>query len=149
YLEHRRRSGDSEEDARFLEADELRARIRLGDALAAVYTPHCARVQPAKLAVGLAGVVERMGVEIYERTPVREILPGVARAGGGAARPTWVVAAPGAFPARLRGRRRRLLPMTSSMIATEPLSPGALAEIGWEAAETIHDLANAYVYIQR
>src|SRR6478752_517843 len=59
YLEHRRQGGDGEDDARWLEGDELTARIRLGDALAAVYTPHCARVQPARLAVGLAGVVER------------------------------------------------------------------------------------------
>ena len=75
--------GDGEHDARLLDGDELRARIRLGGALAAVYTPHCARVQPARLALGLADVVERLGVEIYERTPVREILRGVARTRSG------------------------------------------------------------------
>ncbi len=149
YLEHRRQGGDGEDDARWLEGDELAKRIRLGDALAAVYTPHCARVQPAQLAVGLAGVVERLGVEIYEQTPVREILPGVARADQGDVRAGWVVRATEGYTASIRGRRRRLLPMNSSMIATEPLSPEAIAEIGWDAAETIHDLANAYVYIQR
>jgi glycine/D-amino acid oxidase-like deaminating enzyme len=149
YLEHRRHGGDGEDDARWLEGDELTARIRLGDALAAVYTPHCARVQPARLAVGLAGVVERLGVEIYERTPVREILPRVARTDQGDVRAGWVVRATEGYTASIRGRRRRLLPMNSSMIATEPLTPEAMAAIGWEAAETIHDLANAYVYIQR
>jgi glycine/D-amino acid oxidase-like deaminating enzyme len=150
YLEHRRDGGDTEEDARFLEGDELTARIRLGDALAAVYTPHCARVQPARLAVGLAEVVERLGVEIYERTPVREILPGgIARTDQGDVRAGWVVRATEGYTASIRGRRRRLLPMNSSMIATEPLSDEAIAAIGWDAAETIHDLANAYVYIQR
>ena len=53
------------------------------------------------------------------------------------------------YTASIRGRKRRLLPMNSSMIATEPLSPEAMEAIGWDDAETIHDLANAYVYIQR
>src|SRR3954452_6761921 len=149
YLEHRRQGGDGEEDARWLERDELRDRVRLGSALAAVFTPHCARGQPAQLAVGLAGVVERLGVTIYEKTPVREILPGVARADQGDVRARWVVHATEGYTASIRGRRRRLLPMNSSMIVTEPLAPEAMAEIGWDAAETIHDLANAYVYIQR
>ena len=47
--------------------------------------PHCARVQPAKLARGLADVVERLGVTIYEQTPVTDIRPaGRSRRGDGA-----------------------------------------------------------------
>lgn len=33
------------------------------------FTPHCARIQLAKLARGLADVVERLGVAVYEQTP--------------------------------------------------------------------------------
>jgi glycine/D-amino acid oxidase-like deaminating enzyme len=150
HLEHRRASGDTEDDARLLERDELEQRIRLGGALAAVRTPHCARVQPAALAVGLAAAVERLGVVIHEHTPVREILPGgIARTDQGDVRASWVVRATEGYTASIRGRKRRLLPMNSSMIATEPLTPAAIAAIGWDDAETIHDLANAYVYIQR
>jgi glycine/D-amino acid oxidase-like deaminating enzyme len=149
YLGHRRAAGDTDDDARLLERDELEQRIRLGGALAAVRTPHCARVQPASLAIGLAAVVERMGVVICERTAVREILPGIARTDQGDVRASWVVLATEGYTASIRGRKRRLLPMNSSMIATEPLASGALAAIGWDDAETIHDLANAYVYIQR
>jgi glycine/D-amino acid oxidase-like deaminating enzyme len=53
------------------------------------------------------------------------------------------------FTAGLPGQRRRLLPMNSSMIATEPLSEQAWKEIGWEAAETLGDEAHAYMYAQR
>ena len=131
-------------------ATSCEQRIRLGGALAAVRTPHCARVQPAQLAIGLAAAVERLGVVIHEHTPVREILPGgIARTDQGDVRACWVVRATEGYTASIRGRRRRLLPMNSSMIATEPLSPEAMAAIGWDDAETIHDLANAYVYIQR
>ena len=42
------------------------------------FTPHCARVQPAKLVRGLADVVERLGVTIYEQTPVTDIAAGRA-----------------------------------------------------------------------
>ena len=134
----------------FRSRDELRDRIRLGGALAAVRTPHCARVQPASLAIGLAAVVERMGVVIHEHTAVREILPGgIARTDQGDVRAGWVVRATEGYTASIRGSRRRLLPMNSSMIATEPLTPEALAAIGWDDAETIHDMANAYVYLQR
>ena len=81
---------------------------------------------------------------------MREILPGgIARTDQGDVRAGWVVRATEGYTASIRGRRRRLLPMNSSMIATEPLSAEALAAIGWDDAETIHDLANAYVYIQR
>jgi glycine/D-amino acid oxidase-like deaminating enzyme len=149
YLAGRRAAGDTEDDARLLERDELSRRIRLGGALAAVRTPHCARVQPASLAIGLAAVVERMGVVIHEHTAVREILPGIARADQGDVRASWVVRATEGYTASIRGRKRRLLPMNSSMIATDPLTPEALAAIGWDDAETIHDMANAYVYIQR
>ena len=41
----------------------------------AVYTPHCARVHPARLARGLADAAERRGVTVYERTRVTEISP--------------------------------------------------------------------------
>jgi glycine/D-amino acid oxidase-like deaminating enzyme len=149
YLQHRRDEGDSDEDSRWLEGADLTDRIRLGGALAAVRTPHCARVQPASLARGLADAVERLGVTIWERTPVTEILPGVVRADQGDVRAPWIVRATEGYTASLRGLRRRILPMNSSMIVTDPLPVEAMSAIGWDDAETIHDMANAYVYIQR
>ena len=43
--------------------------------LGATYTPHCARIHPAKLVRGLARVVEARGVAIYEQTEVTAIKP--------------------------------------------------------------------------
>jgi len=53
------------------------------------------------------------------------------------------------YTAALPGLRRALLPMNSHMIVTEPLSPAAWKEIGWDGCETLGDEAHAYMYAQR
>jgi glycine/D-amino acid oxidase-like deaminating enzyme len=53
------------------------------------------------------------------------------------------------FSAGLPGSRRDWLPMNSSMVVTEPLPGPVWAEIGWDGAELIGDMANAYSYAQR
>ena len=55
---------------------EAAERIRLDGVVSAYHTPHCARVQPARLARGLADVVERLGVDIYEQSPATPLRPG-------------------------------------------------------------------------
>src|SRR6185436_7825518 len=110
----------------------------------------------AKLVRGLAEAAERRGVRIHERTAVRELRPS-ARADGMAAAVTdhGTVRAPvvlrclEGFTASLRGARRRLLPLTSAMVVTEPLPEDVWAAIGWERAELLGDAAHAFVYAQR
>ena len=46
--------GLGEDDLRLLEPGELASRMRVDGALGASYTPHCARIHPAKLVRGLA-----------------------------------------------------------------------------------------------
>ncbi len=46
---------------------------QIAGALAGAYTPHCARVHPARLVAGLAAACERRGVTIYEDTAVTAI----------------------------------------------------------------------------
>ena len=114
-----------------------------------MYTPHCARIQPAMLVRGLADVVERLGVPIYEGTAVTEIAPHLARTARGDVRASWVVRATEGYTARLKGHRRDVLPMNSSMIVTEPLPQAAWDEIGWNGMETLGDTAHTYIYAQR
>ncbi len=149
--------GLGEQQAQFLGAAELAGRVRIDGALGAIYSPDCARVQPAKLVTGLADAVERAGVEIYEATRVTRILPHRAGADDGAractvfgdVTATYVLRATEGFTAQLPGQRRTLLPMNSSMIVTEPLSAAAWQEIGWDGYETIGDSAHVYMYAQR
>ncbi len=59
-----------------LTKEQAAERIRFDSVVAAYRTPRCARIQPARLARGLAEAVERRGVTIYEDTPVTEIASG-------------------------------------------------------------------------
>jgi glycine/D-amino acid oxidase-like deaminating enzyme len=146
---HTRTQGLSEQDLRLLSGEELRGRLRVAGALGASFSPHVARVHPAKLLRGLASAVERLGVPIYERTPVSEISPHRALTAMGEVQAHWIVRATEGYTASLRGLKRVLVPMNSSMIVTEPLSDDVWQEIGWRGAEVLGDSANVYIYAQR
>lgn len=142
------------DDVYVLDADR-EPRLRVDGALAEAFCPHAARIQPAKLAVGLARAVEALGVDIFEDTAVTELRPGSAAARPaavterGVVRADHVVRATEGFTANLHGRRREWLPVSSSMIATEPLGAKLWEEIGWEGREVLGDAAHTYVYAQR
>jgi glycine/D-amino acid oxidase-like deaminating enzyme len=137
------------EDLVELDCIALAERVRIGRAIRGSWSPHGARVQPAKLVRGLAAAVERLGVSIYEDTAVREIVPGVARGDRGSVRASFVLSCLEGFTAGLCGQRRRWLPLNSAIVVTEPLAEKAWEQIGWEGAELIGDCAHAYVYAQR
>ncbi|MEV4468544.1 FAD-dependent oxidoreductase [Nonomuraea sp. NPDC049504] len=150
--------GYGEGDMRLLERAEQRERVQVAGALEAAYSPHCARIQPAKLAVGLAATVDRLGVDIYEDTTVTEILPRQGGGSGGRAAAVttrgtvtadYVIRATEGFTASLTGQHRQWLPMNSSMIVTEPLPPDVWKHIGWQGSELLEDEAHAYIYAQR
>jgi glycine/D-amino acid oxidase-like deaminating enzyme len=144
-----RRLGVEEADLRELGAQELSGRVRVEGALGASFSPHVARVHPLKLLRGLATAVESLGVEVYERTPVVQILPGRARTTRGDVSASWVIRATEGYTPRLRGLGRALVPMNSSMVVTETLPDAAWDQIGWQGAETIADEAHVYAYLQR
>jgi len=141
--------GVGAEDLHELGRDELQQRVRVAGARLAMFSPHAARVHPAKLVAGLAAAVERLGVTIYEDTPVRELRAGEARTDAGGVRARWLVRATEGYTASLRGMRRALVPMNSSMIVTEPLAASVWEEIGWRGEEVLDDAAHVFVYLQR
>jgi glycine/D-amino acid oxidase-like deaminating enzyme len=141
--------GLGEDDLRLLEPDELAARMRVEGALGASFTPHCARVHPAKLVRGLAEAVERQGATIYERTRALQLGNRQVATPHGRVRADWVVCATEGYTARIPGLRRALVPLGSSMIVTEPLPQDAWRAIGWDGCETLLDGAHVYSYSQR
>jgi glycine/D-amino acid oxidase-like deaminating enzyme len=145
-VEEARAWGFGEEDLRLVDPGD---HLRVAGARAGTWSPHCARVQPARLVRGLAETVRRLGVRVYERTPVTEIVPHRALTPYGTAEATHVIRATEGFTARLRGLRRQWLPMNSSMIVTEPLPASFWDGVGWRGAELLGDLAHYYMYAQR
>lgn len=154
-LTEAREWGFAEEDLRLLGEDEREERLHVAGALDATYSPHCARVQPARLVQGLARAVEALGVDIFETTTVTEIRPRTAGnpasavTARGNVRAEYVIRATEGFTAGLAGQRRQWLPMNSSMIVTEPLGASFWERVGWEGRELLGDHAHAYIYAQR
>lgn len=148
-LDEDRRWGFGEDDFRWLSREEVADRVRVEGALGARFTPHCARIHPAKLVRALASKVEELGAVIYERTPVTALTPRRASTPGGRVTADVVVRATEGYTAALPGMRRELLPLYSLMIATERLSAEVWDQIGWNGCETLHDGRHLLIYAQR
>lgn len=136
-------------DFRWLDPDAVRERVRPAGIWGARFTPHCARIHPARLVRGLATVVERMGGVIYERTEVTDMDRGRVDTAHGVVRADVLIHATEGYSATWGPRRRRLLPLYSLMLATEPLPSDVWDEIGWTGCETIHDGRHLLIYAQR
>ena len=115
----------------------------------ASFDPNCARIHPAKLVRGLARAVEARGATIYEGTEVLDYRPREVTTARGTVRAEHVVVATEGYGATLRATRRRVLPLYSLMIATEPLPDAAWQEIGVEHGQTFTDYRHLLVYGQR
>src|SRR3546814_17690091 len=94
----------------------------------AIFSPHCAVVDPARLVRGLALAVERKGVTIPEHTPVRDLGHGAVRTDRGTVRATFIVPATEGYSATIQGLGHYLLPVTTLIIAPEPWSGARGAE---------------------
>ncbi len=132
-----------------IDAQALSDRIAIPGAVGALVTHGAARVQPAKLARGLAAAVERRGGLIHERTAVREIRKGCAVTDVGVVRAPIIVRATEGFTAGLPGLKRLWLPLNSAMIVTEPLPEVLWEKIGRSGCELLGDASHVYSYAQR
>ena len=141
--------GFGEDDLRLLSAADARSLAGGTDVVGGIYTPHCAAIHPARLVRGLAGVVRRRGVSLFERTPVLRIDPGQLVTATGTVRARYVIRATEGYTARLPGLRRTVAPVYSLMIATAPLPESAWAEIGLAGRPTFSDLRHLIIYGQR
>jgi glycine/D-amino acid oxidase-like deaminating enzyme len=153
-LEVSRSLGFGEDDLRWLGPDEARALVGAAGTIGATFTPHCAAIQPALLARGLADAVERRGVGLYEQTEVLDIRP--ASGGGpsvvthgGSVRADVVVRATEAWTATLPGSERDIVPVYSLMVATEPLGAVFWEEAGLATRPTFADHRHMIIYGQR
>jgi glycine/D-amino acid oxidase-like deaminating enzyme len=137
------------DDVKVFGQSETRERIDIPGALSSIWHPHCARIQPAKLAQGLRRVILELGVNLYESTSVSEIRERYVQAENGSVRATHIIRATEGFTAGIAGLKRDWLPMNSSIIVTEPLPEMVWNEVGWSGCETLGDMAHVYFYAQR
>jgi len=142
-----------EQDHQWLEGESLCEKIKIHQAQGGVYSPHCASIQPAKLVRGLAEVVEKMGVKIYENSEVIQWEKGCVNTSKAKVTASWIVPALEAYGAQLKNGMAKLsqyhLPVQSLIIATEPLSDEIWESMGMENGEVFSDTARQVTYGNR
>ena len=135
----------------WLDTDAVRTRLDSPTYLAGVFEPDgCAMVDPARLVWGLREACRRVGVRLYEGTPVGDVDESGAalqlRTPAGTVRAAKVALATNAFRPLLRRLRSYVVPVYDYALVTEPLSAGQLASLGWSGREGVSDSGNQFHY---
>jgi glycine/D-amino acid oxidase-like deaminating enzyme len=141
--------GIGADDARLLDGAESNAIVPVEGCLQATFTPHGARVDPARLARGLAEACERLGVTIHERTAATAVGHGRVATAHGTVKAEVVLQATEAYSVELPRQRLRYLPLYSLMIATEPLPDAVWDELAWTDGVLVSDARYLFFYAQR
>jgi glycine/D-amino acid oxidase-like deaminating enzyme len=131
---------DIADEYTLLDEKQTQERVNVADALGSLFTPNCGVVHPAKLARGLARIVERLGVTIYEQTAVTDYAEGLSPrliTERGDVRARNLVLAGESYLSQLPKLSRQLIPVYSLIVLTEPLDDQQWEEIGWESRECI------------
>jgi len=148
-LQHLREIGFSEDDYAWLSAAEAQRRVQMQHNYGALFTPHCAAIHPARLVRGLATSLAARGVDCVAMTRVSEYQPGLVRTDRGDLRAKTILRATEGYTESIKGQERRVLPIYSMMVATEPLPGGVWQQIGLANRETFGDLRRVVIYGQR
>jgi glycine/D-amino acid oxidase-like deaminating enzyme len=144
-----RAAGLGEDDYRWLEAEELAQQVRMSRPYGALFSPHCATIDPARLVRGLAACVEAMGVRLYERTPVTDWQPGQVSTREGSVSAEWVVPAIEGYAAESAHLKPHQLPVQSLIVATEPLPRATWDAIGLDQGQAFSEASRQVTYAQR
>ncbi|MGO1544242.1 MAG: NAD(P)/FAD-dependent oxidoreductase [Gulosibacter sp.] len=149
HMAEMKEQGWASNDVTELSPSELAERVHIEGAQGGYWTQHCARVHPAKYTRGLAEVVEKLGATIYEGTTALSIEPHRVATNRGVVRAQYVVQALEGYTHTLKGKKRKFLPMNSSMVITERLTDAQLEQVGWHGAELVGDMAHSFTYMHR
>jgi glycine/D-amino acid oxidase-like deaminating enzyme len=118
----------------------------LGEAL---LTEACASLHPGKLVRGLARAAEERGARIFEDTRVTGVEAGRVTTTEGTVLADRIVVATEAWGSELAAVGRRILPLYSLVLATEPMPESVWERIGLPRGATVTDFRHNLVYGQR
>lgn len=127
-----------------LNAEEVRNLLDVSGAIAGVFEPECATIQPFKLIEALVSNLLRQGVAIFENSWATPVSGGALVnsdfiATTGVIMATEVYGPPG----------REFIPLYSLMVATEPLSDSTWSELGNSKRFTFAEASHMINYAQR
>ena len=146
--------GYGPEDMQFLDAEATRNRINVDGAQGSIFFPGTAAIDPALLTRGLAHTLRQQGVTICEATSASHIGKGTVATNRGPVRGETIFVCLEGYSDTVTGdlpglQGRQVIPVFSSMIATEPLPAKAWESIGWQGRECLGDTAHTFIYAQR
>ncbi len=144
-----RELGATEDEVRWMDADECAAHVRTARNYGGVFLAEVAALHPVRLVRGLAEAVERRGVAIYERSPVLSLGQRSVVTTAGSVTADTVIRTTEGYTRTIAGQKRMLIPVHSMMIATEPLGQSIWDEIGFVDRITFGDPRRMVTYGQR
>lgn len=140
-------------DKRLLSAGEARERVHATQIHGGFAGEAGAAVHPGRLVRGLARALEARGVRIFEGTPATRVRFGSDAAletpGGLVRARRAVVTAGEAYLSNMAQFRRDLLPMSSSIVLTRPLTEAEWAAVGWAGGECLSSPVHTKNYLTR
>ena len=135
-------------DAEWLPSSRVSEHISVAETHGAIYSRHCATLNPFQLVNGLARVLDQRGVTIWQNTAVQAIDNGVVTHSHGRVVAKQVVQATEGYSHSITQTKRRIVPLYSLMVATEPLNQATLQAIGWHNRATFNDGGQMVIYAQ-
>jgi glycine/D-amino acid oxidase-like deaminating enzyme len=136
-------------ESTMLTGKALENEIKSPHFVAGLRIPYGATLNPAKLARGMKKVVEKLGVEVREKTVVTRITPGkinhVDTELGDIQTPFLVIAL-NAYAHKLGFFKDRVFPVSVHQIVTEPLNNAQWEAIGWQNRPGLSDMRALYSY---
>ena len=140
-------AADHGSELEYLDADAVRAEVDSPTYLGGVWNRRgVAMVHPVKLVRGLADACRRLGVRMYEHTPVRGLSGTTLTTPRAVVRARTVALGTNAYPSPLARVRPYVVPVYDYALMTEPLSASQLDAIGWRNRQGIGDSANQFHY---
>ena len=136
----------------WIDAEAVRARVNSPRYIGAMWEPRLLLVNPAKLVREEKRLALKLGVSVYENTPVTEIASQPIfrlQTPEGTVSAQKLVFATNAYSHLFPQLRRKQIPAFTYMIATEPLTPAQLEPIGWKGFEGVEDARNLIHYYRR
>lgn len=149
YIESSREWGVPSSSLRMLTAEEAYERVRAAGLTGAIYSPDGYTVNPALVVKELADRVLQSGAQIFTNSRAEGISDGQISVNGHRVVARTVVVATEAYTVQEKGQRRRVLPLSSELVVTDPLTDDQWDSVGWSGGEGLAGTAHDYFYGQR
>lgn len=141
-------AGLGTDDVEWLPATRVAEHLRVAVTHGAIYSPHCATVNPFLMVLGLARILRERGVHVWEESAVSGFSDGLVSHAHGTLKASLVVQATEGYSNSFRQTKRRLVPLYSLMVATEPLDDATITALDWKNRATFNDGGRMIIYAQ-